>query len=300
MKTSFNDFEKYWFTHKDPYKVEVYDKSTLKLLQTCNKVDFCSGVITDPQMFADYELYTHRPEYSVGDPIDSIIDFSDPMNNAYETLKTTYNNLLTGIFCLRAFQSGNTVERGEQIAEKVIKYLESTDFYDAPASTVYHESVSCGLVFHSLKVYNEACMLQKLPPFTSINICKWALVALVHDWCKIGLYESYLKNVKNEYTGAWEKVPSFKVATVKRNNTLGHGAASMFMISQFVRLALDEALAIRWHMGTWNVCDGEINDLQDSNETYPLVHMLQFADQLAITRYESERYRRNREAKSIE
>lgn len=302
MKTSYSDFRKFWFTHKDCREIEVYDKSNSSRTQyTLNRDSdsFCTDSAADAaDLIADYELYKFRPEYGVGQPVDSIIDFSATENNSREVLKQTYDTLLTGVICLRAFQSGNSVERGEQLAEKVIKYLESTDFYDAPASTIYHESVPCGLVFHSLKVYNEACMLQKLPAFWSINVCKWALSALVHDWCKIGLYEGYLRNVKNEVTGVWEKVPSFKVATVKKNNTLGHGAASMFMISQFVRLSLDEALAIRWHMGTWNVADSEVNDLQDSNETYPLVHMLQFADQLAITHYESERYRWQRDTKS--
>lgn len=45
------------------------------------------------------------------------------------------------------------------------------------------------------------------------------------------------------------------------------------------------ALAIRWHMGRWNVVDSEVNDLQTANENYPMVHMIQFADQLSIVNY---------------
>ena len=285
--------KRFWFTHKTMKNIEVYDKKYLEEPVLVTSQDNWSEV-ADSDMWEDYVAFADRPESRVGSPIDDLIDFSAPQNNAPELLKSIYTELLTGAICLRAFQATRDVKKGEAIAEKIIKYLDSTDFFTAPASTRYHESVPCGLVFHSLKVYNEATTLQYLPAFADCNVCKWALVALVHDWCKIGLYERYTRNVKNESTGQWEKVPSFKIADVKHNNTLGHGAASMFMISQFLRLSFEEALAIRWHMGTWNVCDSEFNDLQDSNENYPLVHMIQFADQLAITTYESARYAKER------
>lgn len=291
MYPAFDDLNTYWFTQRNSQTIDVYRKSNLN---TC--VDFISAPDTaeveNVQILQDLELYKQRPEWLVGKSIDREIDFSSPSNNTLDQMKSIYDRLIRGVICLRAFQATKNVAQGEMVADKIIKYLESTDFYTAPASTMYHESVPSGLLFHSLKVYNEAVMLQGLPAFQSCNLCKWVLSALVHDWCKIGLYESYMRNVKNEETGQWEKVPSFRIAAVKRNNTLGHGAASMFLISQFVHLSLDEALAIRWHMGTWNVCDTEMNDLQDSNERYPLVHMIQFADQLAITEYESERYRK--------
>ena len=290
MNTAFSNFQKYWFTHTNSLKVEVYEKSNLsKCIRTITVSDW-ENCIADPAMSEDFQLYMQRPEWSIGRSIENFVDFSSAQNNSTEMLTMIYDQLITGVVCLRAFQSTRDVNRGEAVAAKIIEYLKSTDFYTAPASTKYHESVTSGLLFHSLKVYNEAVLLQKLPAFESCNVCKWALVALVHDWCKIGLYESYFRNVKNEITGSWEKVNSFRVAETKCNNTLGHGTASMFMISQFLHLAMDEALAIRWHMGPWNVCQSEFNDLQDSNEKYPLVHMLQFADQLAITRYESARY----------
>lgn len=289
----FNSTTQYWFTHKNIHEVEVYDKEDLSHVKLSISRD-ASDEFADSSLLEDFRLYLLSPEGQIGLPVDNIIDFSAVENNSPQTLKDTYVQLLTGAVCLRAFQSAKDVSKGEGVAKRIIKYLESTDFFTAPASTRYHESAPCGLVFHSLKVYNEATTLQDLPAFSNCNICKWALAALVHDWCKIGLYESYLRNVKNENTGSWEKVNSFRIAETKRNNTLGHGTASMFMISQFIHLALDEALAIRWHMGTWNVCESEFNDLQDSNEAYPLVHMLQFADQLAITSYESARYAKER------
>lgn len=290
MEVKFEDFKKYWFTH-DGKTLEVYDKNNLSEPIETMPLSDADSQIVDVEIHDDWELYKKRPEWFVGQTIDSLIDLSAPENTPQLMLLETYKSLLTGTICLRAFQSVKDVKQGEVLAEKIIKYLDSTDFFYAPASTVYHESVTSGLLFHSLKVYNEAATLQHVPAFASCNLCKWSLVALVHDWCKIGLYQKYSRNVKNDYTGQWEKVDAFKVAENKRNNTMGHGVASMFMISQFVRLSVEEALAIRWHMGVWNVCQSEFNDLQDSNEKYPLVHMLQFADQLAITKYESARYR---------
>lgn len=279
---------KYWFSHTDGNNVDVYLKSRKGCpLTTISRTD---PELADATMQQDFDIYKSSPEWAVGTTIDDIIDFSNVSQNSPQLLKDVYIQMLYGVLRLRAYQAIGNADKGEAIADRIVTWLETTDFFTAPASTRYHESEVCGLVFHSLKVYNEAATLQSIPAFSSCNACSWALVALVHDWCKIGLYEQFTRNVKNEHTGQWEKVPSFKIADVKRNTTLGHGAASMYLISQYIRLSYEEALAIRWHMGACNVCDSEFGDLQDSNETYPLVHMIQFADQLAITSYESMRY----------
>lgn len=168
--------------------------------------------------------------------------------------------------------------------KSLLQWLRSTDFYRAPASTRYHEAYIGGLLVHTLNVYNNMLELIKIPQFSSIDdIHSAALVALTHDWCKIDYYESYEKNVKNETTGLWEKQLAFR--TNQRGISLGHGVSSMFLVEKFFRLTPDEALAIRWHMDRFRVCDDEINELQQSNERYPLVHLLQFADQLSITEY---------------
>ena len=55
---------------------------------------------------------------------------------------------------------------------------------------------------------------------------------------------------------------------------------------KFFKLSQEEALAIRWHMGEYNVADNEMNELHYANENYPLVFLLQFADRLSITNYQ--------------
>ena len=37
-------------------------------------------------------------------------------------------------------------------ADRLLKWLESTDFFTAPASARYHGACPCGLVMHSLNV----------------------------------------------------------------------------------------------------------------------------------------------------
>lgn len=178
-------------------------------------------------------------------------------------------------------------ETSMKCLRSLLEWLRSTDFYRAPASTRYHESMVGGLLVHTLNVYNNMLGLLKAPQFANVDIYSATLVALTHDWCKIDYYEAYEKNVKNEDSGQWEKQTAFR--TNQRNIPLGHGVTSMFLADKFFKLTPEEALAIRWHMDRFRVCEDEINELQKANETFPLVHLIQFADALSITSYANEK-----------
>ena len=170
-----------------------------------------------------------------------------------------------------------------EVAARITSWLDSTDFYSAPASTIYHESFTGGLLVHTLHVYDRTLELLNLPSFASVDRNSAIICALVHDWCKIDLYESYTRNVKDPVTKKWNEEMAFK--TNRRGIPLGHGAASMFLISRFIPLKPQEALAIRWHMGEYMVTNQEMSELQQSNESNPLGYLLQFADRLAVTKY---------------
>lgn len=171
----------------------------------------------------------------------------------------------------------------------MIEWLKSTDFFTAPASTIYHDSRPSGLLYHSLNVYNQMIELIKLPQFKGkVDLASATMVALVHDWCKIGRYETYYRNVKNA-EGVWEQVASYKTAESNMGR-LGHGVQSMTMLMQLcvhpaMTLTFEEMAAIRWHMGVYQVTDPERNDLFRCNDMVPMVLLIQFADQLAITNY---------------
>lgn len=204
-------------------------------------------------------------------------------NGQIDIIKLEYDRVLEEAVIGRATNAGKDVDRAKQVVTRIIAWLESTDFYTAPASTQYHESFLGGLCYHTLKVASNALDLCKVEKFNAVNEFDAVLVALMHDWCKINFYEPYKRNVKNESTGTWESVTAFRYRGAQV--PLGHGVTSMFLAQKFFQLSVDECAALRWHMGAWRVCESEHSELQSANENYPLVHLIQFADQLSITNY---------------
>ncbi len=176
-------------------------------------------------------------------------------------------------------------------SEKLLEYLQSKncDFFSAPASTRFHNAFEGGLCDHSINVYE--CLKSYLETdraknefglsFSDETI---AIVALLHDVCKTNTYVVSARNVKNDKTGLWEKVPYYDY-----NDTLpyGHGEKSVYIISGFMRLTRDEAMAIRWHMGFSMGEDTRLvgNALRD----YPLAQALNIADAEATNFIEEKR-----------
>lgn len=141
-------------------------------------------------------------------------------------------------------------------AEKLLTWLESSDFFEAPASTRFHLSRPGGLVEHSVHVYERLLKLYKVEkanpaypgtPYipTAEEMEFIAICGLLHDICKANFYAVEMRNRKNE-KGQWEKYPFYVV-----NDQLpyGHGEKSVYIISGFMKLTREEAMAIRWHMG---------------------------------------------------
>lgn len=125
----------------------------------------------------------------------------------------------------------------------LLSWIKSTDFFVAPASTKFHGAKESGLVEHSVKVYE---VLRGKHFDENDDEESFAICALLHDVCKINFYRISYRNVKNEETGVWEKVPCY---TVEDAFPYGHGEKSVFLIERFMRLKPFEAAAIRWHMG---------------------------------------------------
>ena len=273
LTTAFESF-KYWFVRNsaDLTRWNVIDRESMQLVQEA--IDE-NALVADPEFNADFTLFQYnRPEYLVG----SVIKGYD-----MKELPDMLDYLLTGAILCRAYRQGKNPDTAVPTSNAIIKWLHETDFYRAPASTQYHEAYVGGLLVHTMNVYNTAVELHKVNKFNEVPMDSIALVSIVHDWCKIGNYESYNRNVKNDETGTWEQVLSFRNKSI--NIPLGHGVTSMFLASKFFRLSAEESAAIRWHMNHWNVADNEVNDLQRANENYRMVHYIQFADQLSIVSY---------------
>ena len=159
-------------------------------------------------------------------------------------------------------------------AQRMLEWLERTDFFTAPASTRYHGACEYGLVMHSLNVYNVLKQHNDKEKLYSDETI--AIVALCHDFCKINFYSEGTRNVKNEATGQWEKV---KVYNVDDQFPYGHGEKSVFLVERFMRLTTEEAMAIRWHMGGFDDSAKAGNfALSEAYRRYPLAVMTHLAD----------------------
>ena len=171
---------------------------------------------------------------------------------------------------LKIYRNNITREGSAQLLE----WIEKTDFFTAPASTRYHCACEGGLVQHSLNVYKV--MRQKhFDPQTDSEE-SFAICGLLHDLCKAQFYKISSRNVKNEKTGQWEKVPFY---TIEDSFPYGHGEKSVFMIERFLRLRVDEATAIRWHMGGFDDCvKGGSFTIGQAFEKYPIAAKLHLAD----------------------
>ena len=229
-----------------------------------------------------------RPEYAV------IGAFAYPESCSDEEVYLSkvaeyYDKCLVGCYLTTTnldskFRNGNRELMAIKMSQNALDWLHTTNFYTSPASTRFHEAYIGGLLQHTCNVAQEIRNMMYLPKFNTadIEISEAVMVALMHDWCKIGMYERYMKWTKDD-NNQWIQEPAFK--RVDSPMPLGHGESSMFIAQKLFRLSTPMAAAIRWHMGAWRVLPDDYDHLQYSNENYPLVHMLQFADQLSIVKY---------------
>jgi hypothetical protein len=173
-------------------------------------------------------------------------------------------------------------------ADKLLEYLlsKSCDFFQAPASTKYHNSFEGGLVKHSLNVYTclknyldrEIVREQYGLAFSEESI---AIVGLLHDLCKINCYKKGTRNVKNE-DGVWHAI---EVYEFDDKLPYGHGEKSVYIITGFMRLSREEAFAIRYHMGFSSTEDKR--NISNAFEMFPLSFALSTADMEATYLLES-------------
>lgn len=158
--------------------------------------------------------------------------------------------------------------------DNLLRWLESSDFFTAPASSRYHGSHPGGLVEHSLNVYDQMQRLRLAYPEISCSDETAALVSLFHDLCKVNMYEVEKRNRKNP-AGQWESYDAYKIN--EKFPFGGHGSKSMFIVQNFIRLTAEEAVAINCHMG---MSDGN-EYVGKSYEKFPVAWLLHVADEAA-------------------
>ncbi len=78
--------------------------------------------------------------------------------------------------------------------DNLIKWLQESDFFTAPASTDFHGNEDGGLAAHSLSVYE--LLAEKVKRYeTMILDDSVAICGLLHDVCKTGFYKSDIKSI---------------------------------------------------------------------------------------------------------
>jgi len=180
----------------------------------------------------------------------------------------------------------NNIERFKELinsinrpgVDKLMNFIEKSDFFTAPASTKYHLSCEGGLLQHSLNVYDMLKAKSEQEPFTSkfakITDENIIVVALLHDLCKTYFYKVSTRNAKNEQTGQWEKVPYY---SIDDKVPYGHGEKSVMMIEKYIPLTNEERYSIRWHMG-FSEPKEHYSMLSAALKKYPLLLALMEAD----------------------
>ena len=118
------------------------------------------------------------------------------------------------------------------------------------------------------------------------------VMALLHDLCKANFYVEGTKNQKTydaEKVAAaegwqrkhdsqgdfiWETVKTYQVDD---QLPLGHGEKSVMLIQCYIRLSMQEVMAIRWHMGFSETKENH-GTLGQAMDKYPVILALYEAD----------------------
>ena len=156
----------------------------------------------------------------------------------------------------------------------VIEWLKSTDFFEAPASTIYHENYTGGLCEHSLKVYSNMIKLKQEFEF-DIDNESIIIMALLHDVCKVN---TYAKDKKNQKIGQnWVTVDYWKRYD---DYPIGHGQKSVILLQKTGFILNDlEILSIVAHMNGYDKSDlFNASNIYDKNELTIWLHL---ADMIA-------------------
>ena len=166
-------------------------------------------------------------------------------------------------------------------SEQLLKYLESSDFFTAPASSKFHSNYEGGLCEHSIKAYKR--FIRNLEMEYGADWQKTlskesaTIIGLLHDVCKIDFYKIEYRNVKVE--GAWVQKPYY---SVEDSLPYGHGEKSVYIVNSFIKLTREEAMAINWHMGAMdNRVKGGSYQLGPAYYSFPTAFLFHLADMQA-------------------
>lgn len=193
----------------------------------------------------------------------------------------------------------NSINRQGMRKEELLKKLESSDFYYAPASTKFHNCVRGGLLDHSLNVYYNLKSLVERKGLTDyISEDSIKIVGLLHDIGKINNYKIYYKNEKkySDYGSKRDEGGKFDWVAVQGYTTVddsekfiygNHEQTCEYMLRTYIPLTYVESSAILHHHGGkgWDSAQDNVDGVFSR---YPLAVLLHVADM--ISAYVDESY----------
>ena len=145
--------------------------------------------------------------------------------------------------------------------DKLIVYLQTDGFFEAPASSKYHLSCKGGLAKHSWNVFYLLTQKNKL---FNLGLSEETMIicGLLHDLCKIDAYKEIGPN-EYKYTN---------------NFPIGHGEKSVILLQKYITLTEQEALMIRWHMSIYDLSDYHKRTYSSLIKSKPEVFAMYTAD----------------------
>ena len=192
-----------------------------------------------------------------------------------------------------SFNKAITFIKREGLTE-FINWLElESDFFTAPASTMYHSNYEGGLLEHSLYVtkfalHNFNFIVKEKPEYEYLRESV-VLCGLFHDVAKCNTYvqtEKWYKDSENK----WKSYQGYET---NDKFPFAHGPKSVYLISKYMKLTDAEALAVCWHMGHSDICQPESLSKRSYDQAmqHPLVKIIHTADILAMTLEETKNYK---------
>lgn len=185
--------------------------------------------------------------------------------------------------------------------DRLIAQLEGSDFFEAPASAIYHNAFRGGLCDHCLNVYDTLVdFCEALYPdvydeneqFVSRG-CPYSedtlkIVALFHDFDKMNKYERTVQNkkiysekgTKYDEMGKydWVSVPGYKRKDTKDTFFIGsHAENSVYMTETFIPLSSEEHAAILAHDGIFGNPKLDITSVYSRYHLACLLHLSDMA-----------------------
>ena len=171
----------------------------------------------------------------------------------------------------------------------LIRQLEESDFFTAPASANHHGAYKGGLCEHSLQVYDNLVeLVNKFYPYRTINEDTIVIVALFHDFSKMNFYTTEVKNKKvysengskkdsyGKYD--WVSYQGYGYRDLKDRFLIGnHEENSAYMINSFLPLSPEEYASIIHHHGSVGYDSTKQNPAEFWSK-YPLSLLLYQAD----------------------